>query len=310
MCEIGKYRKGIGEINFLKTVCLIKAGGFVIIRRIYMKKIAFIGMGNMAFAMLKGVETIFSREEIIFSRKDGKKREQFSKEFQIEGAKDNVSCAKEAKYIILAVKPQFFPTVLEEIKPVIGAEHILISIAAGVDRKTIKKILGDKIRVVRAMPNTPALLGEGMTGVCYQEEEFSSEEIQTIEAIFSSFGRVKKVEEHLMDAVICVSGSSPAYVYLFIEALADSGVKYGLSRETAYEMAAQTVLGAAKMVLETKEHPGVLKDRVCSPGGTTIAGVAACEEYGLRNAILKATDACYQKANQLGGKSNETKASQ
>ncbi len=267
-----------------------------------MKKIALIGMGNMASAMLKGIETIFSKEEIIFSRKDAKKREQFSKENHIEGAENNVSCAKAAKYLILAVKPQFFPTVLEEIKPVVREEQVVISVAAGVDREMIKSGLGGKGRVVRAMPNTPALLGEGMTGICYQEEEFSSEEIQTIEAIFSSFGRVKKVEEHLMNTVICVSGSAPAYVYLFIEALADSGVKYGLSREMAYEMAAQTVLGAAKMVLETKEHPGVLKDRVCSPGGTTIAGVAACEEYGLRNAVLKATDACYQKAEQLGGK--------
>lgn len=264
-----------------------------------MKKVALIGMGNMASAMLKGMETIFKKEEFIFSRKDATKREAFSKENQIEGAKDNLSCAKAAKYIILAIKPQFFPTVLEEIRPVMDVDKVVISIAAGVERATICKALGGKARVVRAMPNTPALLGEGMTGICYQEEEFSFEERQTIEAIFSSFGRVKKVEEHLMNAVICVSGSAPAYVYLFIEALADSGVKYGLSRETAYEMAAQTVLGAAKMVLETKEHPGVLKDRVCSPGGTTIAGVAACEEYGLRNVVLKAADACYKKANEL-----------
>lgn len=264
-----------------------------------MKKVAWIGMGNMATAMLKGVETIFKKEELIFSRKDTKKREIFSKETGVEGASDNLSCAKAAKYIILAIKPQFFPAVLEEIRPAITSEKIVISIAAGVECATICKALGGNARVVRAMPNTPALLGEGMTGICYKEEKFSSEEIQMIEAIFSSFGRVKKVEEHLMNAVICVSGSAPAYVYLFIEALADSGVKYGLLRETAYEMAAQTVLGAARMVLETKEHPGVLKDRVCSPGGTTIAGVAACEEYGLRNAILKATDACYAKANQL-----------
>ena len=264
-----------------------------------MKQIAWIGMGNMATAMLKGVETVFKKEDMIFSRKDAAKRAAFAKEMGIEAAVDNFSCAKAAKYVILAVKPQFFPEVLEEIRPAITSEHIVISIAAGVDRETIRKGLGGQARVVRAMPNTPALLGEGMTGICYQEEEFSLEEVQRIEAIFFSFGRVKKVEESLMNTVICISGSAPAYVYLFIEALADSGVKYGLYRETAYEMAAQTVLGAAKMVLETKEHPGVLKDRVCSPGGTTIAGVAACEEYGLRNAVLKASDACYEKANQL-----------
>lgn len=264
-----------------------------------MKRVAWIGMGNMAAAMLKGVITIFPKEELIFSRKDIRKREEFSKETGVEGAQDNISCVQAAKYVILAVKPQVFPTVLEEIRPVITSEKVVISIAAGVECAAIDKALGNHGRVVRAMPNTPALFGEGMTGICYQEEKFSSEEIQTIEAIFSSFGRVKKVGEYLMNTVTCISGSSPAYVYLFIEALADSGVKYGLSRETAYEMAAQAVLGAAKMVLETKEHPGVLKDRVCSPGGTTIAGVAACEEYGLRNAVLKASDACYAKAEQL-----------
>lgn len=264
-----------------------------------MKKIAFIGMGNMAKAMLKGVEKIYSKEELIFSRKERKKREVFSKETGIEGAENNYFCAKAAKYVILAIKPQFFPMVLEEIRPAMDADKVIISIAAGMESTSIRQALGDDIRVVRAMPNTPALLGEGMTGICYQEEKFSEEEIETIEAIFSSFGRVKKVEERLMDAVVCVSGSSPAYVYLFIEALADSGVKYGLPRDTAYEMAAQTVLGAAKMVLETGKHPAILKDNVCSPGGTTIAGVAALEEYGFRNAVIQAADACYKKAVDL-----------
>jgi len=264
-----------------------------------MKKIAFIGMGNMAGAMLKGMEKVFRKEELIFSRKDREKREVFSKETGIEGAEDNISCVRAAKYIILAVKPQFFPAVLEEIRPAVDGEKVIISIAAGIESVTIHEILGDKVRVVRAMPNTPALLGEGMTGICYQAEEFSAEEIETIETIFSSFGRVKKVEERLINAVICVSGSSPAYVYQFIEALADSGVKYGLPRDVAYEMAAQTVLGAAKMVLETGEHPAVLKDKVCSPGGTTIAGVAALEECGFRNAVIKATDACYKKASDI-----------
>ena len=181
-----------------------------------MKQVAWIGMGNMAAAMLKGVETIFKKEEMIFSRKDAAKREAFAKKTGIEAAADNFSCAKAAKYVILAVKPQFFPEVLEEIRSAVTSEHIVISIAAGVERKEICKGLGGQVRVVRAMPNTPALLGEGMTGICYQEEEFSLEEIQTIEAIFSSFGRVKKVEECLMNAVICVSGSAPAYVLSLI----------------------------------------------------------------------------------------------
>lgn len=128
---------------------------------------------------------------------------------------------------------------------------------------------------------------------------FSEEEKQTIETLFTSFGRMTIVEEKLMDAVVCASGSSPAYVYMFIEALADSAVKYGIPRADAYKLVAQTVLGSAKMVLETGEHPGLLKDKVCSPGGTTIAGVAALEEYGMRNAVIKATDACYAKCKGI-----------
>ena len=156
-----------------------------------------------------------------------------------------------------------------------------------------------KCRIVRAMPNTPALVGEGMTGVCYDRELFSDKEKQTIEMLFTSFGRMTVVEENLMEVVVCASGSSPAYVYMFIEALADSAVKYGIPRADAYKLVAQAVLGSAKMVLETGEHPGLLKDKVCSPGGTTIAGVAALEEYGMRNAVFKATDACYAKCKGI-----------
>ena len=153
--------------------------------------------------------------------------------------------------------------------------------------------------MVRAMPNTPAMLGEGMTGISCREGSCTEEEKETVRDIFSSCGRVEMVEERLMDAVGCVSGSSPAFVYMFIEALADGGVKYGLPRKTAYAMAAQTVLGSAKMILETGKHPGQLKDEVCSPGGTTIAGVSALEEYGLRNALIKAADACYEKTQSM-----------
>ena len=149
------------------------------------------------------------------------------------------------------------------------------------------------------MPNTPALLGEGMTGVTYDRGLFTEEEEQEIRAFFQSFGRMEYVEERLMSAVVCASGSSPAYVYMFIEALADSAVRYGLPRDKAYEFAAQTVKGAAEMVLQTGKHPGELKDMVCSPAGTTIAGVAALEEYGFRNAVLKANEACYEKCEAI-----------
>ena len=149
------------------------------------------------------------------------------------------------------------------------------------------------------MPNTPAMVKEGMTELCYSDDEFTKEEQTIIEKLLDSFGHFCMIPEKLMDAAVCASGSSPAYVYLFIEALADSAVKYGIPRKTAYEMAAQTVLGAAKMVLETELHPGILKDAVCSPGGTTIAGVSALEQNGFRSAIIAATDACYQRAIQL-----------
>ena len=149
------------------------------------------------------------------------------------------------------------------------------------------------------MPNTPAMIGEGMTGVCFDENEFDENEIDVINKIFESTGKAKKVDEKLMNSVVCASGSSPAYVFMFIEALADSAVKCGLPRKDAYEFVAQTVLGSAKLMLETGKHPGELKDMVCSPGGTTIAGVAELEKNGFRKAIFEATDACFNKCNNI-----------
>lgn len=265
-----------------------------------MKSIGFIGMGNMGCAMLRGMLKVFEPEEIIFSRKDKQKGRELCEETGVTFAENNRECATEAKYLILAVKPQMMREVLEEIGPVLREEQILISIAAGKSIQDIRDMLGRKPRIVRAMPNTPALLGEGMTGLCFDDSAYSDGENTVIHRMMESFGRLQIVKEELMDAVICVSGSSPAYVYLFIEALADGAVKYGLPRQAAYEMAAQTVLGAARMVLETGEHPGVLKDRVCSPGGTTIAGVAALEEGGFRSAVIKACDRCYEKAENMG----------
>jgi pyrroline-5-carboxylate reductase len=166
----------------------------------------------------------------------------------------------------------------------------------------MKEILGDTVRIVRAMPNTPAMVYKGMTGISYSQDIYSDIEKTEIDRFFLSFGKYEVFDEKLMNAVVCANGSSPAYVYMFIEALADSVVAYGIPRDKAYVLAAQTVLGAATMVLETGEHPGRLKDNVCSPGGTTIAAVKALEEYGLRNAIMKATDACYDKAVAMSKK--------
>lgn len=264
-----------------------------------MAQFGFIGMGNMGSAMLKGALKTFSHDQIIFSRSNKEKGEQLSSETGVRYVESNAECANNAKYIILAVKPQMYDVVLKNIRNVVTNDKIIISLAPGITIETINEKLGGNVRVVRAMPNTPALVGEGMTGISYNTEDFMLEECDVIEKFFSSFGKVVKVPEHLMSGVVCASGSSPAYVYMFIEALADSVVKYGIPRQDAYKMVAQTVLGSAKMVLETGEHPAKLKDNVCSPAGTTIQGVAALEEYGFRNSIIKATDACFDKCTKI-----------
>lgn len=264
-----------------------------------MAKIGFIGMGNMGYAILKGLLKEYDKEELLFTDADADRMKQVSKETGVQHTKGNASCVELCRYVVLAVKPQYYDVVLKEIAPVLGRNQIVISIAPGITIAHLKEKLGDQMRIVRAMPNTPALVGEGMTGVSYDPALYSAEEERTICSVFQSFGKMKRVEERLMDAVVCVSGSSPAYVYMMIEALADSAVKYGLSRKDAYEMAAQTLYGSAKMVLETGLHPGALKDQVCSPGGTTIAAVAALEEHGFRNAVLKASDACYEKCRNM-----------
>lgn len=264
-----------------------------------MAEIGFIGMGNMGSAIMKGLLKVRGPEDMIFTAAHREKMEQVTLETKVEHAASNRDIAAQVKYLVLAVKPQYFDLVFGEIREVLTPKQVIVSLAPGISARDIRERLGGNVRVVRAMPNTPALLGEGMTSIAYEAENYSEEEKQEIYRIFSSCGRVEILEERLMDAAGCVGGSSPAFVYMFIEALADSGVKYGLPRKTAYAMAAQTVLGSARMVLETGKHPGQLKDEVCSPGGTTIAGVSALEEYGLRNAVMKAADACYDKTQRM-----------
>lgn len=264
-----------------------------------MAKFGFIGMGNMGYAMLKGLLSVYTPSDIIFTCPDLEKCKRISQETGVRYAESNAECANNAQYVVLAVKPQVYNVVLKNINNVIREDSVVISIAPGISIDNIKSQLGINARVVRAMPNTPALVGEGMTGVAYDKEDFSFEEREVIDSFFNSFGKVVYVSENQMNAIVCASGSSPAYVYMFIEALADSAVKYGIKREDAYKLVAQTVLGSAKMVLETGEHPGVLKDKVCSPGGTTIAAVAALEEHNFRSSLIKATDACYDKCNNI-----------
>ncbi len=264
-----------------------------------MAKIGFIGMGNMAGAIMKGSLKTFAPEEITFFDASAAQAEKVTAETGVQHVASNTELVGQVKYIVLAVKPQVLPAVMKEIRGLVTKEQVVITIAAGFGIADIQEGLGEDIRVVRVMPNTPALVGEGMAGVAYDAALFNDEEKAMVETLFTSIGKMEIVNENLMDVVASASGCSPAYVYMFIEALADGCVKNGLPRAMAYKMVSQAVLGSAKMVLETGMHPGALKDMVCSPGGTTIEGLAALEENGFRGAIIKACDANFQKNKLL-----------
>lgn len=264
-----------------------------------MSKLGFIGSGNMGFAMLKGASQRFGSENLTYTDVSTERLEYIKEQLGIDFIRSNKEIMNQCNYVVLSVKPQYYQSVLNDIKANTTKEHIMISIAPGITIDDVKMELGSDVKVVRAMPNTPALVNEGMSGICFSEDNFSEEETKFVCDFFDSFGKYEIVEERLMNAIVCASGSSPAYVYMLIEALADGAVKYGVPRDKAYRLVAQTVLGSAKMVLETNEHPGKLKDQVCSPGGTTIAAVAALEEYGFRNSLIKATDKCYEKCTSV-----------
>lgn len=266
-----------------------------------MAKIGFIGMGNMGTAIMRGLLKTYKPEELLFTSAHEAKMQKITEETGVAHVSTATECAEQVKYLVLAVKPQVLPTVFKELNGKIREDQVVISIAAGYAIADLQAGLGESARIVRSMPNTPAMVGEGMSGVSYDEALFTDEEKAVIDGFFTSFGKMEKVDERLMDVVGSASGCSPAYVYMFIEALADGCVKNGLPRQVAYKMVAQAVLGSAKMVIETGKHPGELKDMVCSPGGTTIEGLAALEESGFRGAIIKACDANFEKNKKLKG---------
>lgn len=263
-------------------------------------KIGFIGLGNMAKAMLEGMlnQGVVSPQEVVGSCKTQESAKKVAEKFGIQTYTDNRETAKGADYLFLAVKPQFFPQVIEEIKDYVGEETVIISIAAGKTIDFIQNCFGKKVKIIRCMPNTPALVGEGCTGYCVGEG-VAKEQTSQVKVWLESFGKAYEVSEKLMDVVVGVSGSSPAYVFLFIEAMADQAVAEGMPRDIALKMASQAVLGSAKMVLETGIHPGQLKDNVCSPGGTTIQAVKVLEECGMRAAVMDAMEACIEKSRNL-----------
>lgn len=264
-------------------------------------KLGFIGCGNMAQAMITGIlkQNVVSPDELIVSNPHEEKIAKLKEQFGILTTTDNKKTAKEAEIVVLAVKPQVYPEVIKEIRDEVSTEQIIVTIAAGVSMAATERQFGKEMKIVRVMPNTPALVGEGMSGLCCNEY-VTEEEFDKVHHIFQSFGKAEKITENLMDAVVGVSGSGPAYVYMFIEAMADAGVAQGLPRKQAYTFAAQTLLGSAKMVLETGQHPGELKDAVCSPAGTTIEAVNTLEKKGFRSAVFEAVNAAAKKNHELG----------
>lgn len=265
-----------------------------------MMKLGFIGAGNMAKAMMGGIlkNEILKPEEVIASDMYVPGLEQTKENLGIHVTTDNKEVAKNAEVIVLSVKPQFYAAVIDEIKEFITESQIIVTIAPGKTLEYLAGAFGHPVKIVRTMPNTPALVGEGITGVCHNEL-VTKEELDYVCNILRGFGKAEVLSEKLMDVVVSVSGSSPAYVFMFIEALADGAVADGMPRAQAYEFAAQAVLGSAKMVLETGKHPGELKDMVCSPGGTTIEAVRVLEEKGFRSSVIEAMKACVKIARGL-----------
>ena len=254
----------------------------------------------MATAMIGGIISagLTKPSDITGSDYSAAQADKIAKQFGINAGCDNLEAVEKAEYLILAVKPQVYENVLTQISGAIRTEQVVISIAPGKTLGYLADKLGDDKKIVRLMPNTPALVGEGCTGVCHNAN-VTDEEFKTVMELLNSFGKAYEVAEQQMDAVVAISGSSPAYVFMLIEAMADGAVAEGLPRKTAYEMAAQAVLGSAKMVLETGKHPGELKDMVCSPAGTTIDAVAVLEEAGFRAGIIDAVRACADKSRSL-----------
>jgi pyrroline-5-carboxylate reductase len=228
-----------------------------------------------------------------------KSREKFQADTGIAAGSSNAAVVAKCRVLVLAVKPHIVPQVLEELREHVRDDHLIVSIAAGITLSHLQEGIGEAARIVRVMPNTPALVGQSATGFALGAKATAAD-AELVETLFRAVGLAYRLPEHLLDAVTGLSGSGPAYAYQFIEALSDGGVKMGLPRDVATQLAAQTILGAAKMVIETGHHPAALKDAVASPGGTTIAGLHALERAGFRAAAMDAVEAATLRAKELG----------
>lgn len=264
------------------------------------RKIGIIGCGNMGRAMLSALlkSSDISNDDIIVSTKRENSAEKIRNDFKVKTTLVNSEVAEKSNILFLAVKPHFFKEVIEEIKDKINNDTIIISIAAGITISQIEEWFGKDIKLVRTMPNTPALVGEGMSAIC-PNKNITSDELNYVGKLYNSFGKYEILEEKDFHAFIALCGSSPAYVFMFIEAMADAGVKLGIPRAKAYKLVEQSVLGSAKLALETGKHPGVLKDEVCSPSGTTIDAVIELERNGLRSTVISAVEKCAEKSKNM-----------
>jgi len=260
-------------------------------------KLGFIGAGNMAAAIIGGLRKACDMTEIIVSDANSERLSFVAQKFGAKAA-SNIEVAQNADILFLAVKPNVYGTVIAEICEEIKPGAIVVSIAAGFSIADVREMFGGDVKLVKAMPNTPAMVNCGMTAIC-ASENVSENELAPVLKIFESVGKVEILPERLFPAFTALAGSSPAYVFTFIEAMADAGVSHGLSRKQAQEIATQAVLGSAKYLQESDEHPASLRDAVASPGGTTIAAICELERTGFRSAIISAVDACVQKYDNM-----------
>ena len=265
-------------------------------------KIGFIGTGNMGSSIIKGIlsSKFEENENINIFDLDKDKVNNLVKEYGINAVNSEKELAKNCDIIILSVKPHIIPIVLKNLSGNVKKDTIILTIAAGISISVIENALGEDKKVVRTMPNTPAQVLSGMTAVTFNKNIENSEK-EIIFKLLNSFGKSVEIEEKLMHAYTGISGSLPAYVYMFMEALADGGVLCGMPRNKAYEIVAQTVAGSAKMLLETGKHPGQLKDEVCSPSGTTIEAVRVLENGNFRGNVIEAVVACTEKSKEMAG---------
>mgnify|MGYP001113839791 CR=1 FL=1 len=264
--------------------------------------VGFIGCGNIARAMMGGMikSGVVSPDQIIASNRSFGILEEVQTNYGVRISQDNKTVAKEADMLFLTVTSKSYPEVIAEIKDFIRDTTVVILIAVGETIEKNEKRFSRPMKIAKAMPNTPALVQEGITGIAVNKL-VTTQDQENLRVLFESFGKVVFLDESMMDIVTAIGGSSPAFIYMFIEALADGAVLYGMPREIAYVIASQAVLGAAKMVLETGLHPGTLKDKVCSPGGVTIESVAMLEERGFRSAVIEAVRINMEKAKMIHG---------